>query len=353
MNNDLISVIVPIYKAESYLRKCIESILAQTYTNIEVILINDGSPDSCGAICDEYAEKEGRVAVIHKENGGVSKARNYGLKRAAGRYVTFVDSDDEVEPDFIKKLIEKAWDTNAQVIVCGVGHVFLDEVPVRIVDNCAYDADCSTASEKYVSLESAGIFNLVWNKLYDVGIIKEFSIMFKDIYGEDFDFNLNYFMKIESIAIVEETLYRYNKRNIDSLVTRYYPNLLGQLLLHNSGRRALFGKFALSSDENRKLLANLCCDYIGAGILNLFNKNSQETMNSKLEVIKCIYSDNDIFEDMKLFSPRNMVQRILKITYCSKSPHVMLLTYTLLFFLRHSFSGVYLKVRKRFVLNNM
>ena len=99
-----ISVIVPVYKAEAYLDRCIESILAQTYTDFELILVNDGSPDNCGAICDEYAEKDPRVRVIHKENGGVSTARNAGLAAATGEFIAFVDPDDWVEVDMYEKM---------------------------------------------------------------------------------------------------------------------------------------------------------------------------------------------------------------------------------------------------------
>ena len=96
--NDLISVIVPIYKVEKYLQKCVDSILAQTYSNLEIILVDDGSPDRCGELCDEYAEKDGRIRVIHKKNGGLSDARNAGIDVAAGKYLAFVDSDDYIHP---------------------------------------------------------------------------------------------------------------------------------------------------------------------------------------------------------------------------------------------------------------
>ena len=94
----MVSVIVPVYKVEPFLRRCVDSLLSQTYQNLEIILVDDGSPDRCGQICDEYAAQDARVKVIHKENGGVSSARNAGIEAAAGEYVTFVDSDDWVEP---------------------------------------------------------------------------------------------------------------------------------------------------------------------------------------------------------------------------------------------------------------
>lgn len=112
----MISVIVPVYKVEPYLRQCVDSILAQTYTDFELILVDDGSPDNCGAICDEYATKDSRIRVIHQENGGLSAARNAGLDAAAGEYITFVDSDDVIAPDCLHCMIDIALQTKVDIV---------------------------------------------------------------------------------------------------------------------------------------------------------------------------------------------------------------------------------------------
>ena len=100
-----ISVIIPVYNVEPYLRKCLDSVINQTYRNLEIIIVDDGSPDNCGAICDEYAARDDRVIVIHKKNGGVSAARNDGIRIASGKWITFVDPDDWCEPDYYEMLI--------------------------------------------------------------------------------------------------------------------------------------------------------------------------------------------------------------------------------------------------------
>lgn len=115
-SNPLISIIVPVYKVEKYLPACIDSILAQTYENFELILVDDGSPDNCGQICDEYAQKDNRIKVIHQENQGVVVARNNALKIAVGKYLTFVDSDDWLEKTFLSETIQKAQETDADII---------------------------------------------------------------------------------------------------------------------------------------------------------------------------------------------------------------------------------------------
>ena len=116
----LITVIVPVYKVETYLPICVESIISQTYNNVEIILVDDGSPDKCGAICDEYALKDNRIRVIHKENGGLSSARNSGMQVMQGEYVTFIDSDDWIEKTFIEVMYKAICSEQADLVACGL-----------------------------------------------------------------------------------------------------------------------------------------------------------------------------------------------------------------------------------------
>ena len=115
MQDALVSVIVPVYKVEKYLDKCIESIVGQTYKNLEIILVDDGSPDNCPAMCDSWAQKDSRIKVIHKPNGGVSSARNTALDAASGEYICFVDSDDVLELDTVKYMVDNISDADVTV----------------------------------------------------------------------------------------------------------------------------------------------------------------------------------------------------------------------------------------------
>ena len=348
MQNPLISVIVPVFNAEPYLRQCIDSILVQTYVNLEVILVNDGSPDNCGDICDEYSKKDCRIKVIHKENGGPSDARNVGMVYSHGKYIAFVDSDDEIEPTFFRELIEAIKCVNAQVAVCGMKYVYQAEPPVRIVENNLQAKDKSSVSELFMLIENARLFNSACNKLYDASLIKSHEIQFViNWHGEDAYFNIDYFMHVDIIAIVDSALYCYNKRDVETLVAKYYPNLLQRAMDVNTRRRKLFEKFALDSEESCALLANLCSSYIGASINNLYKKDNKENLISRFSVFRSICSDIQISKDMKLLVPKSVLQKLLKMMHKIGSPHLMLIVYSVLFFFRYRFAGTYMKIRKR------
>ena len=131
--SELISIIVPVYRVEPYLDRCVQSIVDQTYQNLEIILVDDGSPDNCPAMCDAWAAKDSRVKVIHKENGGLSDARNAGLAAAAGEYIGFVDSDDWISPDMYRLLYENMAEHGSDVSACGVEMVWEDRTPPRLL----------------------------------------------------------------------------------------------------------------------------------------------------------------------------------------------------------------------------
>ena len=124
MDNELVSIVIPIYNVEKYIEKCLDSVIKQTYKNIEIILVDDGSPDNCGKICDSYANNDKRIQVIHKENGGLSDARNVGIERANGKYITFVDSDDYIELDYIEYLYTLIKKYNTKISLCKVNVVY-------------------------------------------------------------------------------------------------------------------------------------------------------------------------------------------------------------------------------------
>ena len=203
MNNVLISFVTPVYKAEQFIRQCVDSMLAQTYTNIEVILVDDGSPDNCGAICDEYAAKDSRIKVIHQKNGGVSAARNTGIAHSMGEWIAFVDADDKVTDDYIEKLMAKDGDW----IIGGyrdTNH-----------NSCLLKEDSYIGKERLVQFfqehQKYLYSNTIWGKLYSSPIIKKYYIKFNSClrFSEDLIFNLHYLRYCNAISMSATNNYIY------------------------------------------------------------------------------------------------------------------------------------------------
>ncbi len=163
--DELISVIVPVYKVEDYLSRCVDSILSQTYRNIEVILVDDGSPDKCGEICDRYAQHDPRVRVIHKENGGLSDARNAGIEIAQGQYISFIDSDDWVHPEFLESLYQLTRSTDADIAASDFMRTSTENLPLTLEEETVYQYSNLEALKQY-----AGVFYVQmvvsWGKIY-------------------------------------------------------------------------------------------------------------------------------------------------------------------------------------------
>lgn len=214
MEKDLISVIVPVYKVEKYLEKCIESIIKQTHTNLQIILVNDGSPDNCGKICDEYAKKDSRIEVIHKINGGLSDARNVGINRANGRYIGFVDSDDYVKEDMYEKLINLIKEYDADISICNLYDVIDGKEYVRNKDNGIHEYSRIDILKEI--LLDKNIQSYAWNKLYKKELFDEIKYPIRKKY-EDIGTTFYVFEKCNKIVVTSEPEYYYLKRS-DSLV---------------------------------------------------------------------------------------------------------------------------------------
>lgn len=208
MEESKISVIVPVYKVEPYLRKCLDSVVNQTYQNLEIILVDDGSPDHCGAICEEYAARDKRIRVIHKENGGLSSARNAALEIATGDYIGFVDSDDWIEPEMFKFLLHGLETTGADIAVCGRYEEYRDrrvifEWPeVRIMDRGEALGEL---------LKNDQLQNLVWDKLYRRKLFEGICFPEGKTF-EDMAVMHKLFLCSERVVCVPGTMYHYLQR---------------------------------------------------------------------------------------------------------------------------------------------
>lgn len=225
---ELVSIVVPIYNKEKYLKKCIDSLLNQSYKNIEIILVNDGSTDRCEELCKSYLDK--KIKYYYKENGGVSSARNYGIKKAAGEYLLFVDADDYVSYDYVEKLYNNRFD----FVMCS----FKTQVGEKIYNEYSLDKEVNNINDLnnlLFSNEFKRLLPIPYLKLFKKNIIDNNNILFDEglSYGEDTCFVVEYLMYCDNAKIIDYSGY-YNVIGEDeSLSRKYVKNIFEQLSVLN------------------------------------------------------------------------------------------------------------------------
>lgn len=282
-----ISVIVPVYKAEQYLPQCIESILSQSYGDLELILVDDGSPDNSGAICDQYASKDIRVKVFHKENGGVSSARNLGIEKAQGEWITFVDADDAIEPNTLSKC--STYFDGVDAVRFSMKYVYSEDGKQTV--NYVLS---ELSKEEYISkiLLRDTILG-VCGGVYKMKLFKDYNIRFNQnlINGEDWVVLLAVVLLANSIKLLNEPLYRYSKYNETACtkvfdLNRSISALSAQKQIEELLKSKLFYKqYKMDLIKGK---CNLIYDIIGHIIINHKSVNRSEfnIINSNIRLTK-------------------------------------------------------------------
>ena len=303
----LVSVIVPVYRVEAYLDTCVESLVNQTLEDIEIILVDDGSPDNCPAMCDAWAKKDSRIKVLHKENGGLASARNAALEISSGEYIGFADSDDYADVQMFEKLYESAKQYDADISICA--HYTFNESSM-IEHKLPFDKKCYTKDEiaaHFVfpligSNPDADIPNIegfVWRQLFKKETMKSILFQSERIYfAEDVVFDFEVYPICQTISVVNEPLYYY-RYNEESLSNRFRSNLWEKLSALLEVKVAVLNKYsALQSEAIR--LYNECLKFIQFTILNLNKAGCNLSTKQKAAVLRQIREDEQcrvVFEN--------------------------------------------------------
>ncbi len=298
-----ISIIIPVYNVESYLKRCLDSIIAQSYRDFEVLLIDDGSNDSSPQICDEYALKDERIHVIHKENGGVSSARNAGLNLANGQYIAFVDSDDYIEADYLESLLKPFTEQSIQLSVCG--YFFHSEI---CAPKCMTLEGNSMHYLLFNCVEYPYIEGYLWNKLYLSSIIRENHLQFNEKYRmcEDTLFNFEYFQYVKNAYVVNEPLYHYIVRENSAMKKKPESNELAM--------KELIDYFIGCTEDTRTLNALIGWAFkywIRIIDISYYHNDISEYRNVRVLIKKyrkSLLKNNDLTRVEKLF--------VLLLNYC-------------------------------------
>lgn len=305
-----ISVIIPVYNAEKYICECVRSVLNQSYRNLEIILVDDGSTDNSFTLLNSLQKEDLRIKVIHKDNGGVSSARNVGINSATKKYITFVDSDDTIETEMYKNMIEFAEKSNLDCVVCGINsiNVFKNSK----VTLCPKFENGKIITDKdiieYIIKPSLGFSKgnaeamySVWNKLFSRKVIRENKLYFNENrnHGEDWQFCIDFFAVASSVGVLIDTYYNYIHRSADSLINRYRDNYFETALFDRKHFMELLPDFEWS---NKEKTVELQMQPINAAIHYRMHLKKRELMikyREMFELIKQsgIYDGEILIED--------------------------------------------------------
>lgn len=220
----LISIIIPAYNVETWIEKCIDTVRSQTYRNLEIIIIDDGSKDGTGSLCEGLADQDERITLLHQENKGVSEARNQGIKHSNGEYVCFVDADDYISADYVKMLYNSILETDAQMSVCGYVEENEKRMERRVLKGNSGVQKSEAILESLFFHDEIG--HSLWNKMLDNRLIKEESLLFAPdfLVGEDMLFLIQYLKRIERVAIIDGIGYHYLLREQSAMQKKYWDN---------------------------------------------------------------------------------------------------------------------------------
>lgn len=228
-SNIKVSIIMPVYKVEEYVGKAIESIQAQTMTDWEFLIVDDGTPDRSGEICDQYAAKDDRIKVIHKENGGAPSARNMAIEMAKGEYFYFLDSDDWAEPTMLEDMYNLAKRDNAQLVVAGFyidtfignGQFMTDNY---VVEDAVYPDKESFRKNAY-KLFDRNLLYTPWNKLFEAKYVMENELRFPTTFWDDFPFNVSVVRNVERVTVTSKQYYHFLRARTESETAAYRPGM--------------------------------------------------------------------------------------------------------------------------------
>ena len=232
---DKISVIIPLYKVEKYIRGCIDSVISQTYRNLEIILVDDGSPDACGKICDEYAEKDSRIKVVHRKNGGLSAARNTGINFATGKYIAFVDGDDHIHPDMYSQLHFSILQSGADIAICNF--LYVDESGKKIIDankNMPIKTEILTGRdvlERKMKEKNWWYWIVAWNRLYKKELFEGIQFPIGKQHEDEFTAHL-FWNKSRKVSCIEDALYMYVQREHSIMSEKYSVKRMDEIEAH-------------------------------------------------------------------------------------------------------------------------
>lgn len=327
--NIKISVIMPVYKVEEYVGKAIESIQAQTLKEWEFLIVDDGTPDKSGEICDAYAAKDERIHVIHKENGGAPSARNVAIDIAKGEYMYFMDSDDWAEPTMLEDMYNLAKRDNAQLVVAGFYiDTYYTDTEYRQDDFVVADAvypNKEAFRKNAYKLFDKNLLYTPWNKLFDSRYIMENDLRFPTTFWDDFPFNVSVVRNIERVTVTSKQYYHFIRKRAESETAAYRPNMYEKREDEHGWMINLYKEWNVHNAESREMIARRYVERLIGCVENITNPKCTLSYGEKRKQVKDMLSKQHVAQCLKLAKPRSSYMKILLIPLKMKSVTLTLL----------------------------
>ena len=329
MDNKIkVSVIMPVYKVEEYVGKAIESIQAQTLKEWEFLIVDDGTPDRSGEICDEYAAKDDRIHVIHKENGGAPSARNMAIEMAKGEYFYFLDSDDWAEPEMLEDMYNLAKRDNAQLVVAGFyidtyigdGNYMTDDY---VVQDAVYPNKEEFRKNAY-KLFDKNLLYTPWNKLYEAKYIMENNLRFPTTFWDDFPFNVSIVRNVERVTVTSRQYYHFLRARTESETAAYRPGMYEKREEEHGWMVNLYKEWHVWDEASKEMIARRYIERFIGCVENVTNPKCEMTEKEKRREIKKMLGNPRVAEMARHARPRSSYMKIMLLPVKWKST---LLTY--------------------------
>jgi len=311
-----VSLIVPVYNASRYLQKSINSMIHQTYPNIELLLINDGSTDNSGDICECFAKQDERIKVIHQKNAGPSAARNRGIKEASGDYIQFADSDDYLDLHMTEQLV-KAMEDDTQLAICGYQKILTRGDHLIKSEVYRLPKKGRLAKEQFLAcfgeLYQYYFIHFNWNKLYEARVIKESGLLF-DLevnWGEDLLYNLRYIEKCRTIRLVSDPLYYYVDSNASSITSQFRVDLYNNMQMMQGAVKEFLQTNNAYAGKNKLLFENFYTSRVMTCFWNLFHPASTLTPELRRKHIGEIIHNEWLHERDSYFRAGNLEKKLI------------------------------------------
>ncbi len=315
MKDVKISIIMPVYGVEDYVGKAIESIQAQTFTDWEFFCVDDGTKDRSGIICDEYAAKDPRIIVIHKENGGAPSARNVAIDKAKGKYMYFLDSDDWAEPTMLEDMYNIAEENNSQLVVAGYYiDTYYNDEEKYVQEQTFEDVVFKTQREFRENAHKLFDRNLLytpWNKLFLSSYILENKLYFPQTFWDDFPFNLSVVRDVERVAVTAKKYYHFIRKRAESETAKYNPRMYEKREEEHTWMVDLYNYWDVDNAEIKEFLARRYIERLIGCIENVTNKKCTLKAKEKTAEIKKLISSDRAREAVSIAKPNSKYMKLM------------------------------------------